>query len=67
MFNNIKLFKKKLDEAIGWGVPDNESIGYSPREFVRLLSASRSYINNLEALLTRNNIPLPGIEKYKDI
>ena len=41
--------KKDIAEAIAWGIPDRESIGCSPTEFIKLLSKALKYINYLES------------------
>lgn len=40
--------KRKISEAIAWGIPDRESTGCSATEFVRLLSQALSLIQRQE-------------------
>ena len=48
-FEQQKL-KKDISTAIAWGMPDNESIGYTNTELIRLLSRALKYIKYLESL-----------------
>ncbi len=47
-----KDLKARIRTAIAWGVPDQESIGYSATEFVNLLSEALREIERLERRLT---------------
>ena len=51
--------KRDIRTAVAWGVPDNESYGYSAIKFTELLTRARTRIEQLESILTANNIPFP--------
>jgi hypothetical protein len=64
------MFDKKLERevstATAWGVPDNESIGYSPAAWRNLVRKLEWRVLILEKLLVENGID-PTPEHYRDI
>jgi hypothetical protein len=57
---------QKIDTAMAWGRPDNESLGYTANEFIKLLYECKQEINRLERILIRNEIPYQK-ESERDI
>jgi hypothetical protein len=52
--------KKEIRTAIAWGIPDIESIGYTPTMLVGILGNALSYIEYLES-------KIPEKERYVEI
>ena len=52
-----RFLKRDISQAIAWGMPCNESSGYTPYEFTQLLVKALLRINYLEQTLKDNKIP----------
>lgn len=62
MLSHNERLKEKIREAIGWGIPDNESTGMSQSSLCTLLNRALKRIEELE-----KQIPFQKEERINDI